>query len=820
MVLLDNVIDYEKEKTRIKDSIEGKLRRHFGKSIEDATKNQLYKACAMTIRDEIMEKWTNSAEEIEEQNGKQLYYLSVEFLMGRALGNNIMNFIKSDVYKDACSELGISIDSLEETEPDAGLGNGGLGRLAACFMDSLTTLGLPGTGCSIRYEYGLFKQRIIDGYQIEMPDPWLEDGSIWEIQKPEEQEEVRYGGRIIESYENGKLKFKHEGYHSVMAIPYDVPVTGYKSKVVNSLRLWSARSPKYIDMGLFSRGDYRRASEEKEIAEVISKVLYPEDNHYEGKALRLKQHYFFVSATMQYIVRKHKLNNKLKNLPDKVAVHINDTHPSLAIPELMRILVDIEGMEWEEAWDITTRTFAYTNHTIMSEALERWPVQLFKEQLPRIYMIICEINERYCKMLWNHFPGQWDKISSMAIIAYDELRMANLCMAGSHSINGVSELHTEILKNQVFNDFYRVKPENFCSITNGITHRRWLLHANPGLASLINDSIGDGWILNPVELEGLSAFADDSSFKEKFGAVKRENKVRLAEYIKDYNNVIVDPDSIFDVQVKRLHEYKRQLLNIFHIMYLYNRLTANPNSDIHPRTFIFGAKASPGYQRAKLIIKLINTIADKINNDKSINGKLKVVFLEDYKVSLAEKIMPAAELSEQLSTAGKEASGTGNMKFMLNGALTVGTLDGANIEIKELVGSKNIFIFGLTASQINKFYEFGGYDSREIYEQNAALKTIIDQLINGFFTNDNTKIFNDIYHSLLFKNGNMADPYFVLKDFESYVHIQERVDRKYRKPESWNRKAIINVAKSGYFSSDRTVAEYNNKIWNLQKVDF
>jgi glycogen phosphorylase len=599
-----------------------------------------------------------------------------------------------------------------------------------------------------------------------------------------------------------------------------MPIIGYNSPLVNSLRLWSARSPKHMDMSLFSRGDYIKATEEKQLAEVISKVLYPEDNHYEGKALRLKQHYFFISATMQYIIRKHKECCSLKELSDKVAVHINDTHPALAIPECMRILMDVEGLDWDTAWEITTKVFAYTNHTVMSEALERWPVSLLKDLLPRIFMIINEINERYCKILWDYYPDQWEKIGQMAVIAYEEVRMANLCLAACHSINGVSDLHTDILKKSVFKDFYYVTPNKFCSITNGVTHRRWLLSSNPKLAKLIDSTIGGNWVSNPMELKNLEAYSEDAAFRDNIQKIKKENKEKLAEYILNHNGVEVNPDSIFDVQVKRIHEYKRQLLNIFHIMYLYNRLLQNPSEDIVPRTFIFGAKASPGYHRAKLIIKLINSIANKVNKDTIIKDKLKVVFLEDYRVSLAEKIIPAADVSEQISTAGKEASGTGNMKFMLNGALTVGTLDGANVEMKNLIGIDNMFIFGLRAEEVNKYHQCGGYRSHDIYDQNYALKTILDQLVNGFLEPDNTRLFSELYYPLLYGNGGMADNYMVLKDFDSYVHIHQHVDSLYRKSDLWNKKAIINIANAGYFSSDRTINDYNDKIWGLRPMKF
>jgi glycogen/starch/alpha-glucan phosphorylases len=815
LTLIDK--NYEENKEMIKEGILQKLRHHFGKTLEDATKPQVYKACAMMVRDEIMEKWTRSQEQMEKTQGKKLYYLSVEFLMGRALGNNLMNILKQDVYRDVLKELDINLDELMDVERDAGLGNGGLGRLAACFLDSLTTLGYPAVGCGIRYEYGLFKQRIIDGFQVEMPDSWLEDGNVWEIAKPEEAVEVRFGGQISERWEEGGLKTIHEGYKSIMAVPYDVPITGYNSNLVNSLRLWKAVSPKHIDMDLFSRGDYLKATAEKELSETISKVLYPEDNHIEGKALRLKQHYFFVSATIQRIIKDVKKEGSIISLPEKVAIHINDTHPSLAVPELMRLLIDQEGLNWDDAWNITVRTIAYTNHTIMGEALERWPVALFKDLLPRIYTIINEINERFTRDLWNIFPGDWNRISTMAIVAYDEIRMANLSIVGSHSVNGVSALHTKILKDQVFKDFYRVYPDRFLNITNGITHRRWLLYANPNLSKLITGTIGDGWILNSMELKNLEKYGGDKAFREQFKNVKKSNKEALAKYIYGKSGIMVDTDSIFDVQIKRLHEYKRQLLNIFRIMYIYNRLIENPGLDIYPRTFIFGAKASPGYHMAKLIIKLINNLSLKVNNDDRVNKKIKIVFLEDYGVSLAERIIPACEVSEQISTAGMEASGTSNMKLMQNGALTVGTLDGANVEIMDAVGPENIYIFGLKADRVSNLKNYNTYQPREIYERNNYLKEILDQLISGFLDVDNPGLFKDINHSLLYGNGQKADNFMVLMDFESYIHIHERVDRDYRNEDLWWKKAIINTANSGIFSSDRSIEEYNANIWNLRK---
>lgn len=805
------------EKKRVKEAIAGKLRRHFGRSIEDATERQLYNACALTLRDEIMERWADSVQKTAEQQSKQVYYLSVEFLMGRALGNNLMNMLKDEVYQEALLELGVNMGELREVEPDAGLGNGGLGRLAACFLDSLATLGFPGHGYGIRYQYGLFKQKIVDGFQIEMPDPWLDDGNVWEIARAEEQRVVRFGGRIAEGWEGGRKVFKQEGYMSVIAIPYDTPIVGYGSRRINTLRLWSAKSPKYLDMSWFGRGDYIKATAEKELAEVISKVLYPEDNHYEGKALRLKQHYFFVSASIQCILENFTAHySDLRMFPDKVAIHINDTHPALAIPELMRLLIDQEGLDWDSAWDITTRTFAYTNHTILGEALERWPQNLFKELLPRIHMIVHEINEHFCKELWNHYPGQWERISELAVIAYDEIRMAPLCIAGSHSVNGVAALHTNILKNDVFKYFYQANPNKFTNITNGITQRRWLLKANPGLSKLLHDAIGDEWILKPWELKKLQPFAEDAGFREDFRRVKGENKERLARCIKEDNGIMVDTASIFDVQVKRLHEYKRQLLNILHVLYLYNRLISNPKEDFYPRTFIFGAKASPGYHRAKQIIKLIHTVAERINRDKRIDDRIKVLFMENYRVSLAEKIIPATDISEQISTAGKEASGTGNMKFMINGALTVGTLDGANIEIRDAVGEENIFIFGLKAEEVASHYHYGDYQARKIYEQHQHIKQVLDQMVNGFLDPEGSGMFADIYRSLLYGDGGIADPYFVLADFESFSQAQEQAEQVYRDREAWSRKAIINVANAGYFSSDRSIMEYNEKIWGLR----
>jgi starch phosphorylase len=808
------------EKARVKEAILKKLQCCLGTTIEDASLEQRYKAVALVARDEIMGKWLRCNKEIERQGQKQLYYLSMEFLIGPVFENNIMNLLRDEVYRDACYDLGIDWEKLKEKETDPGLGNGGLGRLAACFLDSLAALKLPAFGCGLRYEYGLFKQKIEDGYQVEVPDDWLSNGNVWEIPRPEEQEEVRLGGRVEQCLENGRTIFKHVDYKAVQAIPYDMPVLGYGTSMVDTLRLWKAQSSATLDMESFNRGDYIGAISTKEWDEMITKVLYPDDSHFQGKILRLKQQYFLVSATIQSIIRRFKKQfQDVHMLPDKVVIHINDTHPALAIPELMRILVDEEGLDWDTAWDITTRTYAYTNHTVMSEALERWPVSLVKDLLPRIYMIIHEINERYCRKLWERYPGQWDKISRMAIEAYDEIRMANLCIAGSYSVNGVSMLHTEILKKQVFNDFYLYQPEKFRGITNGIVHRRWMLHANPKLAGLISEAIGDGWIQNPKELEQLKKYAKDPGFREGFRLIKRCNKEDLARYILKDNGVRVDPDSIFDVQIKRLHEYKRQLLNVLHIMYLYNRLVEDCEFDIYPRTFIFGAKAAPGYHKAKLIIKLIHSVADRVNRDTRIGNRLKVVFLDNYRVSLAEKIIPAAEVSEQISTAGKEASGTGNMKLMLNGALTVGTFDGANVEIHNAVGPDNIFIFGLMAEEVEHIYKKGGYNPWELYERDQDLKKVLDQLAGGFLDSEDAMMFKDIVDALLWGNGGIGDPYMVLKDFDSYRKIQQRVDREYRYPDLWWRKAILNVAGAGMFSSDDTIRNYNRDIWKLSKIE-
>lgn len=803
-------------KDEIKSEIIVKLQSLFGRTLRTASKSQIYKAVAMVLRDRIMEKWAYSKELVEGKREKQLYYLSMEFLMGRVLGNNLINLGLEQAFKEACQELDLGLDEIRELEPNAGLGNGGLGRLAACFLDSLATLGLNGHGNGIRYEYGLFKQKIINGFQVELPDPWLEDGNIWEVCKAEEPEIVCFGGTVEKYYEKGRLIIEQKNCQCLKAIPYDIPIVGYHSEKVNTLRLWGARSIKPLDMGLFGKGQYIDSMAEKELAELISKVLYPEDNHREGKALRLRQQYFFVSASIQSIVHRFKKSNHtLDHFAEKSVIQINDTHPALAIPELMRILMDQEGYSWEKAWDITTHTFAYTNHTILEEALEKWPVELFKELLPRIYEIIHEINERFCQDLWQRYPGDWDRIAEMAIIAHDEVRMANLSIVGSFAINGVAALHTKILKEQVFHNFYALYPDKFKSITNGVTHRRFLLKANVRLAALISEAIGDQWITEPMKLKAFERFAEDKNIQKSLREIRHYKKEKLAKYILEKNQITVDPYSIFDVQVKRLHEYKRQLLNVLHIMCLYNKLLNHTDFSMHPRTFVFAAKAAPGYHKAKLIIKLIHSLGEKINNDKRIRDQLKVVFLEDYCVSLAEKIIPAADISEQISTAGKEASGTGNMKFMLNGALTMGTLDGANVEIKEVVGDENIYIFGLTAEETASYYAGGHYRPLEIYQRNPDIKLVLDQLINGFIDIEHSEIFRSLFDGLLNGFGGMADPYFVLKDFESYYHTQARAGRDYKHPEIWWKKSIVNIANGGVFSSDRTIKEYNDKIWRL-----
>ena len=809
------------KETELKNEIEGKVSRHFGKTIEDATPKMIYTACALTARDQIMARWAVSHKEVKKEGSKKLYYLSFEFLMGRLFATNVLNLMQTKEYKNAVAALGYDIEDIVEMENDAGLGNGGLGRLAACFMDSLTTMDLPAYGCTIRYEYGLFRQKIVDGFQTELPDTWLENGNAWEVARPEEAVTVKFGGKVYTDWNDGHFSFRYENAHTITAIPYDVPLVGYDSKIVNKLRLWSAKAPDVMDMQAFNSGDYIRSTEERQLAELISKVLYPEDNHTEGKELRLKQQYFLVSATLQWILREYedRYGYDWKNLPEKAVIHINDTHPTLAIPELMRILIDEKGLGWDEAWDITRRTFAYTNHTVMSEALEKWPLDMFERILPRISMIVQEINRRLMEYLQTVYPNDWGKQKWMAIISDNQVFMANLCLATCFAVNGVSGLHTKILTSDIFADYYRLDTERFHAITNGITFRRWIANCNPELTELISSKIGKDWIKDYTKLANLKKYADDKEFQEKFAEIKHNNKVRLAKYIKEHNGIDIDPDSIFDVQAKRLHEYKRQLMNVLHILAQYNMLIENPDRPFTPKTYIFGAKAAPGYKRAKLIIKLINSVADMINNDARINGKIKVVFVENYGVSIAELLVTAADVSEQISTAGKEASGTGNMKFMLNGAVTCGTLDGANVEMLEQVGADNIYIFGLKADEVAARLKFNNSDEvKTIYSTNQVLRKALEQLISGEIEPENTQIFRDLYQTLLFGDYGYPDTYMVLRDFEAYCNIQDKISEDYNNKAKWWHMAIMNTASSGYFSSDRTIADYNEKIWHLKAI--
>ena len=809
------------DKDSIKASIIGKLQRYNGRTIEEASNGQIYRALASTVRDQIMQKWMISREERKTNNNKRLFYLSVEFLMGRSLYTNILNLVSLDAYKQALDELHIDVDKVLQEEPEPALGNGGLGRLAACFMDSLASLDLPAMGCSIRYEYGLFRQKIVDGQQVELPDYWLGNGNVWEMPVMEDACEVHFNGHVEMGNENGRTVFRHVGYNTVEAVPYDMPLVGYDTSTVNSLRLWSARAPKRIDLSDFNHGHYVQASEEKELAEAISNILYPEDNHYEGKLLRLKQQYFFTSATLQYILKDFKKLNgtNWSKLPEKVVIHINDTHPGLAIPELMRLLMDEEGLGWDEAQQIVSRTMAYTNHTIMAEALEKWPEDMVKSLLPRIYQILVEMNKRLCARLWNFFPGEAERVGRMAIIAYGYIHMANLCVAMTFSTNGVSQLHGDILKQETFHDFYLVMPEKFSAITNGITHRRWLMACNPELTKLICDTIGTDWVTDPELLHDLAPYADDAAFREQIEKIKHNNKVRLSNFLKEHQGAIVDPDFIFDAQSKRLHEYKRQMLNALHILVLYNRIVNDPNFTMQPRVFIFGSKAAPGYNRAKQIIRFINGLSALIAKHPRASKMLQVVFLENYDVSSAQMLIPATEISEQISTASKEASGTGNMKYMMNGAITIGTMDGANVEISEQVGMENIYIFGMRSDTVLDMYRERNYNPMTIFETNQELRLAMTQMIDGTVLPDAPSALQDLYHSLLIGDwGNMADPFFVLKDFGSYSMAQRRIDADYADRDKWNRMAVINTAMSGVFSSDRTIREYNDTIWHLDPL--
>ena len=809
------------KKEAFKKSVKDNVKFLYRKTIEEATQEQIFQAVSYSVKDVIIDNWLATQKAYDEQDPKIVYYMSMEFLMGRALGNNLINLCAYGEVKEALEELGFDLNCIEDQEPDPALGNGGLGRLAACFLDSLATLNYAAYGCGIRYHYGMFKQKIQNGYQIEVPDNWLKNGYPFELRRPEYAKEVHFGGYVRVEYdpEKGGSKFIHEGYQAVKAIPYDMPITGYDNDVVNTLRIWDAEPIVDFELDSFDKGDYKKAVEQENLARNIVEVLYPNDNHYAGKELRLKQQYFFVSASLQAAIAKYKKkHDDIHKLYEKVTFQMNDTHPTVAVAELMRILMDEEGLGWDEAWEVTTKSVAYTNHTIMSEALEKWPIELFSRLLPRVYQIIEEINRRFILAIQAKYPGNYEKIKKMAIIYDGQVKMAHLAIAAGYSVNGVARLHTEILKNQELKDFYEMMPEKFNNKTNGITQRRFLLHANPLLADWITEHIGPDWITDLPQLKKLAVYADDEKALQEFMNIKFKNKERLAKYILEHNGVEVDPHSIFDVQVKRLHEYKRQLLNILHVIYLYNQIKMHPEMEFYPRTFIFGAKASAGYATAKKIIKLINSVADVVNNDASINGKIKVVFIENYRVSNAEWIFAAADVSEQISTASKEASGTGNMKFMLNGAPTLGTMDGANVEIVEEVGAENAFIFGLSSDEVINYENNGGYDPNVIYNTDEEIRQVLMQLINGTFSND-TELFRDLYDSLLnTKNTDRADRYFILADFRSYADAQKRVEAAYRDEKGWAKKALLNTACSGKFTSDRTIQEYVDDIWHLDKV--
>ena len=809
------------KKEAFKKSVKDNVKFLYRKTIEEATQEQIFQAVSYSVKDVIIDNWLATQKAYDEQDPKIVYYMSMEFLMGRALGNNLINLCAYGEVKEALEELGFDLNCIEDQEPDPALGNGGLGRLAACFLDSLATLNYAAYGCGIRYHYGMFKQKIQNGYQIEVPDNWLKNGYPFELRRPEYAKEVHFGGYVRVEYdpEKGGSKFIHEGYQAVKAIPYDMPITGYDNDVVNTLRIWDAEPIVDFELDSFDKGDYKKAVEQENLARNIVEVLYPNDNHYAGKELRLKQQYFFVSASLQAAIAKYKKKHgDIHKLYEKVTFQMNDTHPTVAVAELMRILMDEEGLGWDEAWEVTRKSVAYTNHTIMSEALEKWPIELFSRLLPRIYQIIEEINRRFILAIQAKYPGNYEKIKKMAIIYDGQVKMAHLAIAAGYSVNGVARLHTEILKNQELKDFYEMMPEKFNNKTNGITQRRFLLHANPLLADWITEHIGPDWVTDLPQLKKLAVYADDEKALQEFMNIKFKNKERLAKYILEHNGVEVDPHSIFDVQVKRLHEYKRQLLNILHVIYLYNQIKMHPEMEFYPRTFIFGAKASAGYATAKKIIKLINSVADVVNNDASINGKIKVVFIENYRVSNAEWIFAAADVSEQISTASKEASGTGNMKFMLNGAPTLGTMDGANVEIVEEVGAENAFIFGLSSDEVINYENNGGYDPNVIYNTDEEIRQVLMQLINGTFSND-TELFRDLYDSLLnTKNTDRADRYFILADFRSYADAQKRVEAAYRDEKGWAKKALLNTACSGKFTSDRTIQEYVDDIWHLDKV--
>ena len=807
-------------KDELKKTIVFNVKSIYRKTIDEATPAMVYQAVALAVKDMIIDRWIATHKEYDKQDAKIVYYMSMEFLTGRFLGNNIISLCEQKEIEEALSELGFDLNSIEDQERDPALGNGGLGRLAACFLDSLASLGYPAYGCGIRYRYGMFKQQIRDGYQIEVPDEWLKDGYPFEIRRAEYATEVKFGGYVETEWDGKRNHFVQKGYQSVMAVPYDIPIVGYGNNVVNSLRIWDAQPVNTFNLSEFDKGDYQKAVEQENLAKTIVEVLYPNDNHYSGKELRLKQQYFFISASVQRAIKKYKeKHDDIHKFYEKASFQLNDTHPTVAVAELMRILLDEENLEWDEAWEITTKTCAYTNHTIMAEALEKWPIELFSRLLPRVYQIVEEINRRFVAQIQQRYPGDNEKIRRMAIIYDGQVRMAYLAIVGSFSVNGVAKLHTEILEKQELRDFYEMMPEKFNNKTNGITQRRFLLHGNPLLADWVTDKIGNEWITDLSNIKKLSVYVDDEKCQQEFMNIKYQNKIRLAKYIKEHNGIDVDPRSIFDVQVKRLHEYKRQLMNILHVMYLYNQLKDNPNMDIVPRTFIFGAKAAAGYKRAKLTIKLINNVANVINNDKSIGGKLKVVFIEDYRVSNAELIFSAADVSEQISTASKEASGTGNMQFMLNGALTIGTMDGANVEMAEEVGKDNMFIFGASADEIINLENNGGYNPMDIFNNDQDIRRVLMQLINGYYSPQDPELFRDIYNSLLnTQSSDRADTYFILKDFRSYAEAHKKIDQAYRDEKWWARTAMLNTASAGKFSSDRTIEEYVRDIWHLKKI--
>ena len=811
------------EKEAFKKEVEQNVKQLFRKTVDEVSQQELYQAVSYVVKDAIIDDWIATQKQYEKDDPKIVYYMSMEFLLGRALGNNLINMTAYKEVKEALEEMGLNLNELEDQEPDPALGNGGLGRLAACFLDSLASLGYAAYGCGIRYRYGMFKQKIKDGYQEEKPDNWLKNGNPFELRRPEYAKEVRFGGNIRVEYDDktGDIRFKQENYESVLAVPYDYPIVGYDNHIVNTLRIWDAEPIVDFQLDSFDRGDYHKAVEQQNLAKTIVEVLYPNDNHYAGKEQRLKQQYFFVSASLQAALEKYKKNHDdIHKLPEKMTIQMNDTHPTVAVAELMRLLLDEEGLGWDEAWEITTKTCAYTNHTIMAEALEKWPIDLFSRLLPRVYQIIQEIDRRFVAKIREMYPGNEEKVAKMQILRDGQVKMAHLAIVAGYSVNGVARLHTEILKKQELRDFYEMMPQKFNNKTNGITQRRFLMHGNPLLADWVTDKLGTkDWITDLSLMSGLKKWVDDEEALKEFMSIKYENKVRLAKYIKEHNGIEVDPRSIFDVQVKRLHEYKRQFLNILHVMYLYNEIKEHPEISFYPRTFIFGAKASAGYIRAKQIIKLINSVADVVNNDRSINGKLKVVFIEDYRVSNAEIIFAAADVSEQISTASKEASGTGNMKFMLNGAPTLGTMDGANVEIVEEVGAENAFIFGLSSDEVINYENNGGYNPMDIYNSDADIRRVVNQLVDGTYSQGDKEMYRDLYNSLLTaQGGSKADTYFILKDFRSYADTQKKVEEAYRDKDRWAKMALLNTASCGKFSSDRTIQEYVDDIWHLDKV--